>query len=133
MSNSIKIKPDKLGNEIENILKQYSDDVVAVLPKAAEKAAKACVKELKANAPKKSGAYAKSFTSKKTKDTSSETEYTVYSNKPGLAHLLEYGHKLSNQYGVYGHSPAHPHWAGAEEKANEVFEEEIEKAVEKVK
>lgn len=126
-----KIKIGQLADEISKIIQEYSDEVIKALPDAAEKAATAGLKTLKANAPSKTGEYKKSLKKKKTKDTSSATEYTIYSDKPGLAHLLERGHPVKNQYGgPYGTTRAFPHWAPAEEEANNVFEEEIKKAVE---
>jgi hypothetical protein len=50
-------------------------------------------KEIQANAPKDSGAYAKSWSVKNMKENSHALELTVYSrNRYQLAHLLEFGH-----------------------------------------
>lgn len=125
------IKLSQLAGKLEQIYQEYSDEVVKVLPEATKKAAKAAIKSLKANAPRKTGAYAGSFKQKTTESSSSRTTIEIYSTKPGLPHLLEYGHPVKNQYGgVYGTAAAHPHWTPAEAEANEVLEEEIRKAVE---
>lgn len=125
-----KIKLSQLADEMTKMYKEYSDEVIKAMPEATKKAAKACVKSLKANAPKKSGEYAGSFKQKTTESSSSKTEITVYSTLPGLPHLLEFGHAKKNQYGYYGVTGAHPHWAPAEDEANKVLEEEITKAAE---
>ena len=127
---SSRIKLGQLTDEMSKIFNEYSDEVVKAMPEAAKKAADACVKSLKANAPAKSGAYKKSFKKETTKSTSSQTEISVYSTKPGLTHLLERGHVVKNQYGAYGTTSAQPHWAPAEEEANQIFEEELQKALE---
>lgn len=124
------IKLSQLAGKLEQIYQEYSDEVVKVLPEATKKAAKQAVKSLRANAPRNSGAYAGSFKQKTTESSSSRTTIEIYSTKPGLPHLLEYGHAIKNQYGVYGTTAAHPHWAPAEAEANEALEEEIRKAVE---
>lgn len=130
MSGHIRVKPGQLGDELNKIIQEYSDEVVRAMPDAVKKAANECVKSLKSNAPVHTGKYKNSFKKKATKTSSSETTYEVYSSIPGLPHLLEFGHVVKNQHGVYGVSPAHPHWAPAEEAANKVLEEEIQKKVE---
>lgn len=126
----IKVGAGQLGEALSKIIQEYSDEVVKALPDAAKKAAKDCVKTLKGSAPRRTGAYAGSFKSKQTRSSATQTEYTVYSTKPSLPHLLEFGHVMKNQYGVYGVSVARPHWAPAEEAANKALEQEIQKKVE---
>ena len=127
----IKIKPGDLAIEISAIYDQYSDEVVKALPDITKKAAKVAKDSLKANAPSKTGEYKDSFTSKTTQNSSS-ISIEVYSKKPGLPHLLEYGHVIKNQYGVYGRTSARPHWAPAEEAANEEFEKQLQKKMEEI-
>lgn len=78
--------------------------------------AKKTASTLKNTSPKRSGAYARSWTMKKTADKT----YTVY-NKDHyqLTHLLENGHVVRNKKGTYGRAPAHPHIGPAQEKAAE--------------
>ena len=83
-------------------------------------------KEIKANAPEDTGKYAKSWTAKKTRETSTTLEYTVHSkDRYQLAHLLEYGHAKRNG----GRTQAQPHIAPAEEAAVKQLENEIVKAL----
>lgn len=126
----VRIKPGELAIEISKIYEEYSDEVVQILPEAVEKAVKVCKKTLKAKAPAKTGKYRNSFKSKKTKNSSSGVTIEVYSSTPGLPHVLEYGHVIKNQYGTYGMTRAFPHWAPAEEEANEALEKEIQKKIE---
>ena len=77
-------------------------------------------------APKKTGAYAKSWAVKKTKESSEKLEVTVHSkNRYQLAHLLEFGHAKRGG----GRAKAQPHIAPAEEHGVIVLEKAIEKAL----
>ncbi len=130
---SQRVKPGGLTDAIGEIIKQYSDDVVRDLPESVKKAAKEGVKALKSNAASAVGGtiYKGSFKSKKTASSYGLTEYTIYSTKYRIAHLLEHGHVIKNGTGrVYGVTAARPHWAPAEEEAAKVLEEEIKKKVE---
>lgn len=132
MSSGKKVGIGQLGEAINEILQQYSDEVVKALPEATKKAAKEGTKALKSAAAGAVGgtSYKGSFKNKQTEGTSNKTEYTIYSTQYQLAHLLEHGHTIKNQYGVYGVTRARPHWITAEETANKVLEEEIRKKVE---
>ena len=86
-------KIDNLANEIMEGLKEYADLASDDVKKAVRKAGNTVRKEISENAPKDTGAYAKSWSVKKTKETSNSLEVTVYSkNRYQLAHLLEHGH-----------------------------------------
>ena len=82
--------------------------------------------EIQANAPKDTGAYAKSWAVKKMKESSEKLEVVVHSkNRYQLAHLLEYGHALRGG----GRAKAQPHIAPAEEHGIEGLEKAIERAL----
>lgn len=120
------IKIDNLAQEIMNGLKEYADLATDDLKQSVRKAGTTVRKEIAASAPKDTGAYAKSWTVKKTKETSNSLEVTVHSKKRyQLAHLLEHGHAKRGG----GRVSARPHIAQAEESAIETFEREIEKAL----
>lgn len=134
MSAPTKVKPEQLGTAISDVIREYTDDVIRELPEACQQAAKKTVKALKSNASKigGTGAYRKSFKSKKTAGDSNITTYTVYSTKYRIAHLLEHGHVIKNQTGrVYGVTAAKPHWAPAEQEGMEELEKLIEEAAQK--
>jgi hypothetical protein len=117
---------DNLADEIMKGLKEYADIVTDDLKKSVRKAGNAVRKEIAASAPKDTGAYAKSWSVKKTKETSNSLELTVHSkNRYQLAHLLEYGHAKRGG----GRVSARPHIAPAEESAVKELENDIKKAL----
>lgn len=87
------VKIDNLADEIMKGLKEYVDLATADLKKSVRKAGNIVRKDIATSAPKDTGAYAKSWSVKKTKETSNTLELTVHSkNRYQLAHLLEHGH-----------------------------------------
>jgi hypothetical protein len=119
-------KIDNLANEIMEGLKEYADLASDDVKKAVRKAGNTVRKEISENAPKDTGAYAKSWSVKKTKETSNSLEVTVYSkNRYQLGHLLEHGHAKRGG----GRVAARPHIAQAEQSAVETLDSEIAKAL----
>ena len=119
-------KIDNLANEIMEGLKEYADLASDDVKKAVRKAGNTVRKEISENAPKDTGAYAKGWSVKKTKETSNSLEVTVYSkNRYQLAHLLEHGHAKRGG----GRVAARPHIAQAEQSAVETLDSEIAKAL----
>ena len=124
MSKTVKI--EELADEVMKGLTEYSQLAASDMKKAVRKAGNDVRKEIQDTAPKKTGAYAKSWTVKKTKESSEKLEVTVHSrNRYQLAHLLEYGHALRNG----GRAKAQPHIAPAEEHGIEGLEKAIERAL----
>ena len=119
-------KIDNLAKEIMDGLKEYADLATDDMKKAVRKAGTTVRKEISSSAPKDTGAYGKSWTVKKTNETSNSLEVTVHSkNRYQLAHLLEHGHAKRGG----GRVAARPHIAQAEESAIETLENEINKAL----
>lgn len=117
---------DNLAAEIMKGLTEYKDLATADMKTAVRKAGKSVKKDIQANAPKKTGAYSKSWTVKTTKETSESLELTVHSPKKyQLAHLLEKGHAKRGG----GRTKAIPHIAPAEEKAVKELEADIKRAL----
>lgn len=117
---------DNLAAEIMKGLTEYKDLATADMKTAVRKAGKSVKKDIQANAPKKTGAYSKSWTVKTTKETSESLELTVHSPKKyQLAHLLEKGHAKRGG----GRTKAIPHIAPAEEKAAKDLEADIKRAL----
>ena len=117
---------DNLAAEIMKGLTEYKDIETADMKTAVRKAGKSVKKDIQANAPKKTGAYSKSWTVKTTKETSESLELTVHSPKKyQLAHLLEKGHAKRGG----GRTKAIPHIAPAEEKAVKDLEADIKRAL----
>lgn len=129
----IKVAPNQLGAEVENLLKEYSDDVIRKMPDAVKEVTADTVKALKTKAGElfKGTKYNKSFKSKKQSTTASGTKYVIYSTEYRLAHLLEKGHWIKNQTGrVYGKTKARPHWAPAEKEAVKELEKKLTEEIE---
>ena len=117
---------DNLAEEIMKGLTEYKNLATADMKTAVRKAGRAVKNDIQANAPKKTGAYSKSWTVKTTKETSESLELTVHSPKKyQLAHLLEKGHAKRGG----GRTKAIPHIAPAEEKAAKDLEADIKRAL----
>lgn len=117
---------DGMASEIMKGLTEYADLADTEMKKAVRKTAAAVKKEISANAPEKTGTYAKSWTVKKTKENSHSLEMTVHSkNRYRLAHLLEKGHAKRGGGRVSGR----PHIAPAEENGVQMLEKLIEEAL----
>ena len=117
---------DDMASEIMKGLTEYADLADTEMKKAVRKTATAVKKEISANAPEKTGTYAKSWTAKKTKENSHSLEMTVHSkNRYRLAHLLEKGHAKRGGGRVSGR----PHIAPAEENGVQMLEKLIEEAL----
>lgn len=121
---------DSVEVQLTKILDEYNEDVQKAVDESAEKAAKEAVNFLKANSPKRSGAYARDWAVKK--DGKTHT-YTVHNRKHyQLTHLLENGHLLISFGQIRGRVPAQKHIAPAEEMASELFINEAERHIENV-
>ena len=128
------VTPDALCDAVQDIIKEYSDELVSKLPDIVKASAKTTVKALKKNAESIGGTkYRGSFKSKKTSALLlGETTYTVYSTQYRLTHLLEHGHVIRNRAGgpVYGMTRAFPHWKPAEQEGIDEIDEKIREAIE---
>ena len=117
---------DAMADEIMKGLPEYADLADTSMKKAVRKTAKSVKDEISANAPKRTGAYSKSWTAKKTKENSHSLEMIVHSkNRYQLAHLLEKGHAKRGGGRVSGK----PHIAPAEENGVQLLEHLIEGAL----
>lgn len=115
---------DNLAKTIMEGLQEYADVASEDVKTAVRKAGKNVKTEISANAPKRTGAYAKSWTVKTEKETANSLEVVVHSkNRYQIAHLLEHGHAKRGGGRVAGI----PHIAPAEEKAVKQLEENIMK------
>lgn len=120
MGKTVEFQIGVIFNEYENL----TDEAVE---KAARKAGRDAVQKLKNTSPKKSGEYASGWATRKR-----GLGVIVYNRKaPGLTHLLEYGHDIINKFGEYGRAPARVHIAPVEQAANQEFEDEIRRNMQK--
>lgn len=117
---------DRLAETVMEGLREYADLATDEMKDAVRNAGKTVKKEIQKNAPEKTGAYKKSWTTKKVKETSNSLELVVYSkNRYQLAHLLEFGHAKRNGGRVSGKE----HITPAEQEAVRQLERDIEKAL----
>lgn len=124
---SDRVRIDQLAAAVMEGLTEYADLATEDMKKAVKKAGATVRKEIQANAPKDTGDYAKSWSVKNMKETSSSLEVAVHSrNRYQLAHLLEFGHAKRGG----GRVPGKAHIAPAEEKGVRELEQEIRKALE---
>ena len=95
MANKVSI--DGLADAVMKELNEYKELSTEDMKKDVRKAAQTVKKDIQANAPRKSGKYAKSWSIKTDKETSEALALIVHSrNKYQLAHLLEKGHAKRN-------------------------------------
>ena len=124
MSKTVKI--DDLAEEVMKGLTEYSRLATADMKKAVRKAGNDVRKEIQDTAPKKTGAYAKSWSVKKTKESSQSLEVTVHSrDRYQIAHLLEHGHAKRNGGRVSGKV----HIGNVEQDIVQKFERAVKQAI----
>lgn len=123
---SLAVGVDQLHSAIMSILEDYSEEVERKSGECVRKIAQQGAKTLRSVSPRKSGDYAGGWTYK-VEQKRLGTEGTIYnSKKPGLPHLLEYGHVTRNGTGrVFDDTPAHPHIKAVEEQIISDFEKSI--------
>lgn len=90
------IQPAELASSISSILEDYKGDVDKIVGEAITDVAKATVKTMKtAGTFGGTGKFKKSW-SVRIEKKRLYTDATVYNKKPGLTHLLEFGHVKQN-------------------------------------
>lgn len=115
-----------LADAVMDGLREYAELAADSMKTAVTKAGKTVRKEIMAGAPRDTGAYAKSWRAKKTRESSHILEVTVYSpRRYRLAHLLEHGHAKRGGGRVAGR----PHIAPAEQHGIEQLERDITEAL----
>ena len=121
------VSAGSLADAIMDSLREYSSLAADEMKEAVRAAGNTVRDEIREKAPKDTGIYAKSWTVKKQRETSSSLSLTVHSrNRYQLAHLLEFGHAKRGG----GRVSAKPHIADAEAAGIRQLEEDIRKALE---
>lgn len=117
---------DHMAEEIMKGLMEYAELATEDMKEAVKSASQVVQRDIKMNAPKDTGAYGKSWTTKKVSETFNKLHMVVHSkNRYQLAHLLEYGHAKRNGGRVEGKS----HIAPAEQRGIRQLQEDIERAL----
>lgn len=117
---------DHLAEAVMKGLTEYADASTELVKQSVQQVSKEVKKEISENAPKRTGAYKKSWATKKIKETSNSLTMTVHSkNRYQIAHLLEHGHAKRGG----GRVAARPHIAPAEENGVTSLQEKIERGM----
>ena len=121
-----KVSVDQLSDAIMEGLDEYAELAAEEVKTAVRKAGKTVKEQIAQTAPERTGAYAKSWAVKKTRESSQSLEVTVHSkSRYQIAHLLEHGHAKRGG----GRVSAIPHIAPAEQAGEEQLLTDIEKAL----
>lgn len=121
-----KVSIDGMADAIMKELNEYADVACDDMKESVKSASTLVRDQIKATAPKSTGAYAKSWSTKNTRETSRSLEVTVYSrNRYQLAHLLEFGHAKRGG----GRVPGRSHIAPAEQAGIDQLEKDIERSL----
>ncbi len=117
---------ENMADEIMRGLHEYADIADDAMKKAVRKTAATVKNEISQNAPTNTGAYAKSWATKKVSENTHSMIVSVHSrNRYQIAHLLVHGYAKRNGGRVSGK----PHIAPAEQKGEHTFDAIIRKAL----
>lgn len=118
---------DNLASEIHKIVEEYCEGVVDGVDIGVQKTAQLGARALNAASGASFGGkkYRRSWTSQFVKQRT-HSSAVLYSTKPGLPHLLEYGHAKRNG----GRVPGRTHIAPVEQELIRVFEKEVKNSIE---
>ena len=112
-----KTTPENMTKVLNNLLQDYSKEVMAIYGDCGKEISELAVKKLKSDSPKKSGKYAKSWAYQEEKGRLGSPIYTIYNKRYyRLTHLLEYGHVIRDgSHRKVGDAGAKPHIKKVEE------------------
>ena len=120
------VSVDQLSEAVLEELEEYNELATDTVKASVKKAGTTVRNQIKETAPRLTGRYAKSWTSRITAESSTSLQVTVYSpSRYMLAHLLEHGHAKRGG----GRVSAIPHIAPAEQAGEEQLLSDIEKAL----
>lgn len=123
------IDPEDLGIEIAKVISEYTEEVAEAVEKEVDETAKNIKEEIQKSSAWKdrTGEYRKGWTIKK-ENRKGETVRIIYNkDKPGLIHLLEFGHVKRGGGRVAGR----PHVQPAYDKYVPQMEKNIESIIRK--
>lgn len=124
MANTVKI--DQLANVIMQGLTEYVDAKSDMVKQSVKDVSREVKKEISVNAPRRTGAYKKSWATRKMNETSNSLTMIVHSkNRYQIAHLLEHGHAKRGG----GRVAAIPHIASAEKHGVILLQQKIERGL----
>ena len=122
-----------ISDDITRIVEQYGRQAREAVEKAVRKTGRETAKDLRNTSPKRTGAYASSWSTKVTRSSGRLIGVTVYNKEHyQLTHLLENGHVIKNKKGEYGRTRPIKHIEPAEQKGIADFEEYAREELEKI-
>lgn len=120
------IEPDFFERSMQRILGEVKAEIGAKTPQAVRASTQLARREVKANAPVRTGRYVAGWATRTKRDSSNSYSGVVYNREvPGLPHLLEKGHAKVGG----GRVQAREHIAPAAEHAFQDFERRINEVV----
>ena len=125
MSKAISI--DELAVEITQAIAEYTEDVAVAIEAEVDATSKAVVEDIKANAPRRTGEYARGWSRRKSKSSNRVTHIVYNTKKPQLTHLLEHGHAKRSGGRVEGK----PHIRPAVDRHLPAMERRFEQIIER--
>lgn len=124
----MKVAPDGLAKAVGDELDAFAGLCQEAIVNAQKTAAKTARNEIKKRAPGKN--YPKEWKVKTETSRTGATTFVYQGTRPGLPHLLEFGHPIIRGGRTVGQAKAFPHIKPAEEAAMQKYEEEIRKEIE---
>lgn len=126
---------EDLGQAIEQIIREYGEEVTDVTQKVIAEAGQVALEKVKELTPKKTGEYAKSWeltTNPKDAEVTISGKNAgfarVYNRKYYLTHLLERGHAMRQG----GRAKAFPHIVPAQTHTEQWLDRELKRKLEEV-
>ena len=120
------VKPIDLTATVDQLLKEYGEDVYQVMDDCVQKVSDQATEKLKdvsmfAPGGRASGEYSSSWTAEQVTKTRTKSNWVVHNLEHyRLTHLLEKGHVIRNgTQRTYGETGAYPHIAPVNDWANE--------------
>lgn len=102
--------------QMQKLLEQLDKDVQKAMDESMKQVAKESVSKLKSSSPRKTGKYARGWTTKQI----DKNGIVVHNSKHyQLTHLLENGHVIRNKYGTYGRTSGIKHIQPVEQWASD--------------
>lgn len=119
----MRIKAEELAKEISGELKDFSDEKIENMKKLIDETAKETQTQLRSTSPKRTGKYARNWSTKTEFENAFKKRVTVHNKKTyRLTHLLEKGHAKRGG----GRVAAIPHIKKAEETAIKNIERKVD-------
>lgn len=113
--------------QMRKLLDQVNEEVQKAMDESMKQTAKEAVSKLKSSSPRKTGKYARGWTTKQI----DKNGIVIHNSKHyQLTHLLENGHVIRNKKGTYGRTSGIKHIAPVEEWASEELPRRIMEKIE---